>query len=96
MESKKDKDYRTYQIHIKKGNRLYPYFDELCSNGNNLYNTTNFYIRQVYTALKQEKKFESLQREVMEIIYLNLEKMNENQTISYFKKLRKELDKAIS
>ena len=49
------KEYRTYQIDIKKGHKLYRYFDELCLNSNNLYNTTNFYIRQVYTALNQDK-----------------------------------------
>lgn len=93
MENQKEKEYRTYQINVKKGHKLYRYFDELCLNSNNLYNTTNFFIRQVYTALNQEKKLQPLQQEVMETIYQNLDKMNENQTISYYKKLIKEMEK---
>lgn len=84
------KEYRTYQIAIKKGHKLYKYFDELCLNSNNLYNTTNFYIRQVYTALNNKKSLQPLQKEVMETIYQNLNKMNDKQTIAYFKKIQKE------
>jgi putative transposase len=84
------KEYRTYQIRIKKGHKLYEYFDKLCMNSNNLYNTTNFYIRQVYTAINNKKNLQPLQKEVMETIYQNLNKMNDKQTIAYFKKLRKE------
>jgi putative transposase len=83
-------NYRTYQVNLKKGHRLYHYFDELCLNAKNLYNTTNFYIRQVFTALKSEKQLQPLQQEVMESIYENVDKMNENQTISYYKKLQKQ------
>lgn len=90
-----ENDYRTYQIHIKKGNKLHSYFSELCSNANNLYNTTNFYIRQVYTALRQEKKLESLQKEVWETICNNLDEMNDKQTIAYYKRLIKEKEKPL-
>ena len=48
---------------------------------NNLYNTTNFYIRQVYTALNQDKNWQPLQKEVMDAIQNNLQKMNDNQTL---------------
>ena len=85
-----EKDYRTYQIHIKKGHKLYRYFDELCLSGNNLYNTTNFYIRQIYTALNNDKLLQPLQKEVLETVYQNIDKMNDCQTISYYKKLRKD------
>ena len=44
---------------------MYTYFDELCLNSNNLYNTTNFFIRQVYTALNNEGVLQPLQKEVM-------------------------------
>lgn len=86
----KEKEYRTYQINIKKGHKLYPYFNVLCLNSNNLYNTTNFYIRQVYTALKQEKELQLLQKEIIDIIHNNIDKMNDNQLVSYRKKLEKE------
>ncbi|WP_195892114.1 RNA-guided endonuclease InsQ/TnpB family protein, partial [Bacillus niameyensis] len=75
---------------VKKGHRLFSYFEELCANGNNLYNLTNFYIRQVYTALKSDKPLQPLQREVLETIYRNIDKMNEKKTIAYYKKLKKE------
>ena len=90
MKIEQEKDYRAFQIEIKKGHRLYPYFEELCLNSNHLYNTTNFYIRQVYTALKNDKKLQPLQKEVMETIYQNIDEMNEKKTIAYYKKRKKE------
>ena len=86
----KEKEYRTYQINIKKGHKLYTYFNELCLNSNNLYNTTNFYIPQVYTALKQEKELQPLQKEIIDIIHNNINEMNDNQFTSYRKELEKE------
>ena len=44
--------YRTYQVWIKPGHRLYAYAERLCQEARNLHNTTNFYIRQVFTALR--------------------------------------------
>jgi putative transposase len=90
IENEAKKEYRTYQMEIKKGNKLYRYFDQICTNGNKLYNITNFYIRQVYTALNQDKNWQPIQREVMDHIQNNLQKMNENQTKSYYKRLEKE------
>ena len=84
------KEYRTYQINVKKGHRLYNYFKDLCLNSNNLYNTTNFYIRQVYTALHNKGSLQPLQQEVMDTIRGNLDKMNERQLNAYRKKLEKE------
>jgi putative transposase len=80
MKTEGEKEYRTYQVNVKKGHKLYPYFEELCLNGTNLYNTANFYIRQVYTALKNDKKLQPLQKEVMETIYQNVDQMNEKKT----------------
>ncbi|WVX82251.1 hypothetical protein R4Z09_04415 [Niallia oryzisoli] len=73
FENEVKKEYRTYQIDIKKGHKLYRYFDEICLNSNNLYNITNFYIRQVYTALNQVKELQPLQKEVMDTIRNNLQ-----------------------
>ena len=89
------KDYRTFKIDIKKGHKLYPYFEELSLNSNNLYNTTNFYIRQVYTALNNDKKIQPMQQEILEIIYQNIDQMNEIKTISYYKKIKKEQNKPL-
>src|SRR5690606_2934452 len=68
--------YRTYQIRIKKGHRLYPYLDESCRNAKNLYNTTNFYIRQLFTALKQHEPLQPLQQQVLHTIDAHLNAMN--------------------
>ena len=92
IENEAKKEYRTYQMDIKKGHKLYRYFDQICTNSNNLYNTTNFYIRQVYTALNQDKNWQPLQKEVMDHIRNNLQKMNDNQTKSYHKRLEKKTD----
>lgn len=84
------KEYRTYQINIKNGHRMYSYFDELCLNSNNLYNTTNFFIRQVYTALNKEGLLQPLQQEVLKVILDNIDTMNANQQKAFLKKLEKE------
>lgn len=68
--------YRTYQVRIKKGHRLFPYLDESCRNAKNLYNTTNFYIRQLFTALKQHKPLQPLQQQVLHTIDAHLDAMN--------------------
>ena len=61
----KDKDYRTFQFLIKKDNPLCSYFLELMKKSNNLYNATNFHIRQTYTALKKDGELHELQKEVI-------------------------------
>ncbi|MGG0239217.1 RNA-guided endonuclease InsQ/TnpB family protein [Bacillus rhizoplanae] len=86
-------NYKTLQIWIKKGHRMYSYFQESCQNAKNMYNTTNFYIRQVYTGLTQDKELQPLQKEVLDIISKNIEKMNDTQLLAYQKKLEKEKTK---
>jgi len=85
-----NKDYRTFQINIKNGHKMYTYFDELCLNSNNLYNTTNFFIRQVFTALNNEGALQPLQQEVIKVILDNINKMNVNQQKAYLKRIEKE------
>ena len=46
--------YRTVSFEIKKNTELYAYLEELCANSKRLYNTTNFYIRQVMTGIQKE------------------------------------------
>ena len=85
-----EKNYKTHQIWIKKGHRMYSYFKNSCENAKNMYNTTNFYYRQVYTGLTQEKEIQPLQKEVLTIIDKGIEKMNDVQKAAYQKKLDKE------
>ena len=88
--SEKELHFRTYQIWIKKGHRMYPYFEELCHKAKCMYNVTNFYIRQVYTALTQDKEWQPLQKEVMDTLHTYIDKMNDVQFAAYQKKLAKE------
>ncbi|RBW70731.1 RNA-guided endonuclease InsQ/TnpB family protein [Bacillus taeanensis] len=93
MEKGKETHYKTHQIWIKKGHRMYPYFKEMAQNAKNMTNTTNFYIRQVYTGLTQEKELQPLQKEVLAIIEKNLDNMNGVQKSFYLKKIEKEKTK---
>jgi len=68
--------YRTYQIRIKPGHRLYAYLEDSCHNAKNLYNTTNFYIRQLFTALKQEEPLQPLQQQALDTLDIYLDVMN--------------------
>ena len=87
--------YKTMQIWVKKGHRMYGYFEEMCQNAKNMHNTTNFYIRQVFTALTQEKELQPLQQEVLDTIQKQLPKMNENQLVAYQRKVVKEKVKPV-
>ncbi len=93
LEKYSPKNYKTHQIWIKKGHRLFPYFQEMTQNAKNMHNTTNFYIRQVYTGLTQDKPLQPLQIEVLSTIEDNLFKINEVQTATFYKKNEKEQSK---
>ncbi|MGF9963995.1 RNA-guided endonuclease InsQ/TnpB family protein [Bacillus rhizoplanae] len=88
-----EKEYATYQIWIKKGHKLYSYFLEMCQNAKNLYNTTNFYIRQVHTALSTEESLQPLQQEVLHTLQMYIETMNKNQLRAYRKRVQREKEK---
>ena len=47
---------------------MYGYFQTMTQNAKNMYNTTKFYIRQVYTGLTQDKVLQPLQKEVLDMI----------------------------
>ncbi|UJL47375.1 hypothetical protein KFZ58_05670 [Virgibacillus sp. NKC19-16] len=85
--------YNTQQIWIKPSHRMFAYFQDMCENSKNLYNTTNFYIRQVYTGLTTNKPLQPLQEEVLDTIHANVEKINAKQLITYEKRLAKEKKK---
>ncbi|THF78013.1 RNA-guided endonuclease InsQ/TnpB family protein [Cohnella fermenti] len=87
--------YRTYQVWIKPGHRLYAYADLLCREAKNLHNTTNFYIRQVFTALRQNEPLQPLQQHVMDTLQANIGLMNERQLGAHQKRLQKQLLKPI-
>ncbi len=82
--------YQTHQIWVKKGHRLHGYFKEMCQNAKNIHNTTNFYIRQIFTGLTQEKELQPLQREVLKNIQKHVPKINDHQLSIYQKKVDKE------
>jgi putative transposase len=92
-EKEENKNYITNQIRVKKGHRMFTYFQKMAQNAKNISNTTNFYIRQVYTGLTQEKKLQSLQKEVLDTIRNNFAEMNEVQKLAYHKKLEVQLKK---
>ncbi|WP_040347426.1 RNA-guided endonuclease InsQ/TnpB family protein [Neobacillus bataviensis] len=81
-----EKHYKTYQIWIKNGHRMHSNFKTSCKLAKNIYNTTNFYYRQVYTALTQIKELQPLQKEVLSTIQDNIGKMNDVQLHAYQKK----------
>ena len=91
----KGKHYKTYQIWIKHGHRMHSYFQTSCELAKNMYNTTNFYYRQVYTALSQMKELQPLQIEVLSTIKHNIDKMNDAQLLVYQKKMEKEMMKPV-
>lgn len=62
---------RTYKIQVKKGNKLFNYFNEYCFLSKNLYNTTNYYIKQYASAkqrLKDNKELHPNQEEVFNLV----------------------------
>ncbi|QQZ61025.1 transposase [Paenibacillus sonchi] len=72
--------YRTHQVWIKPGHRLFTYLNEACQNARNLYNTTNFYIRQVFTSFGRNEPLQPLQQQVMNTLETRLEAMNERRS----------------
>ncbi|MCV4231339.1 transposase [Virgibacillus sp. LDC1] len=73
--------YRTYQVWIKPGHRLFAYLDALGQCAKNLYNTASFYIRQVFTAKGQLSACQPLQQQVMNTLSAHLDAMNERRSV---------------
>lgn len=71
------KHYRVYQIRIKKGHRFFNYCDKMCFQSKNLYNTANFYARQVFFGLRKDKRHrQPLETKVLSIVEQYLPIMN--------------------
>ncbi|WP_404333200.1 RNA-guided endonuclease InsQ/TnpB family protein [Mesobacillus maritimus] len=87
--------YNTQQILIKKGHRFYEYCDRMTFSAKNLFNATNFHIRQVFTAFEKEKELQPLQKEVFDLIEKHLSEMNEIKIKTVEKKREKESKKPI-
>jgi len=84
---------RSYQIQIKQGHKLFSYFETMSVGAKNLYNVTNFYIRQAYTALNNDKELQPLQKEVFDTILNNLPEMNRKQEDAFQASLKKVIKK---
>lgn len=80
--------YRTQQIRIKKGHKLYNYLDEMMALSTNLYNTSNYYFRQVLTG---SRKAYMSDNETDAIAYINdhVDLLNEVRYSKYLKKKEK-------
>jgi putative transposase len=64
-------------VWIKPGHRLFTYLEEACQKAKNLYNTTNFYIRQVFTAYGRNEPLQPLQQQVMDTLETHIDAINE-------------------
>ena len=79
--SKKKEDesnaYRTIQFVVKNGHPLNEYFMDMMYKSNNLYNATNFHLRQLWTGLKTEegKTIHPLQQEVIDLFKSTIPKL---------------------
>lgn len=83
---------RTQQIKIKKGHKMYPYFDDISFKTKNLYNIGNFYIRQCLTGLKKDaKNLTPNEREIIELINSTIPRLNQLKIDYQKKRLGKEL-----
>ncbi|MBQ3421865.1 MAG: transposase, partial [Romboutsia sp.] len=89
----KDTAYRTIQFVVKEGHPLNEYFMDLMYKSNNLYNATNFHIRQLWTALNIEdnKKLHPLQQEVIDLFKFTIPKVNKNNTEKFEKLVKKDI-----
>ena len=85
--------YNTQQILIKPKHELFDYFQTSCENSKNLANTTNFYIRQVFTGLTTTKALQPLQQEVLVKLNDNIDNINYRQQEAHNKRLLNELKK---
>ena len=93
MAKKEQVYHRSFQIQIKPGHKLYDYFVQNCMNAKNLYNATNFHIRQIYSAYKSPRPLHALQQEVLDHVDEFFPSMNEVQRKAHEKRLLKQQEK---
>ena len=71
--------YSVSKIEVHKSDELFNYCDILCHQANNLYNVTNYFVRQIYTVLtgknKHTKQLDILKEVEDNIIFMNQAKI---------------------
>jgi len=78
--------YRTAQISIKKGHKFFGYFNDLMIKSKNLYNTSNYYIRQLLTYYVKNLP-SSNELEAFHYINSNVDALNAQRLKKYLKKV---------
>lgn len=87
---KEEKEYRTLQFRITKDHELFDYCDTMCFNAKNLYNVTNFYVRQLMSGLKKNKSLRHKnEKEIIQLIENQLPTLNQIREESYETNLEK-------
>ena len=87
---KEEKEYRTLQFRITKDHELFDYCDTMCFNSKNLYNVTNFYVRQLMSGLKKDKSLRhENEKEIIQLIESQLPTLNQIREESYETSLEK-------
>ena len=88
-----NKMYRTEQFLIKSGHPLNQYLMDMMYKSNNLYNATNFHLRQLWTGLKIEegKSIHPLQQEVIDLFKSTIPIVNKNNTEKFEKLVREDI-----
>ena len=72
--------YHIVRKEIKKQEKIYSYFEDICSKTNNIYNVTNYYIRQLYIGTKKKENKKTLsknEKEIFDIVNLSLPLLDE-------------------
>ncbi|MCH4889000.1 IS200/IS605 family element transposase accessory protein TnpB [Acidaminobacter sp. JC074] len=80
--------YRTVQIRIKSGHDMYNYCDEMCFNSKNLFNTSNYHFRQVFSGIGKSKRHKN-EDEVINDINEKIPLINKKLKEGYKKKVKK-------
>ncbi|HAX74099.1 MAG TPA: transposase [Firmicutes bacterium] len=87
---KPKKQYRTYAYRIKQSHPLFSYCDTMCLNAKNMYNVTQFHIRQVMTGVQKDKAcLSENEKHVFATLEQCLVQLNEIQETTYEKKCQK-------
>lgn len=93
MAKDKDNEYRVHTIIVTPKDDMFAYFSDFLYKSNNLYNATNFHIRQVYTAVNCDGTLHPLQQEVMDGIKNAIDGMNVTQIKAFEKAKEKRFAK---
>ena len=85
---KEEQELRSFGIRIRNGHRLYQYCDDLCYQSKNLYNVTNYFVRQVFSGIrKPERQRFPNEREAIETINSCIESLNKVREKTHQRKL---------